>query len=350
MRPSFAPFLIWLAVFYTAWLALVAGLDAWGELAAHWPIAAAMAAGSYFAGSTPMGGGTVGFPVLTLLFDQPAQLGRNFGLAVQSIGMVSASIFILARGRALDWALLRPALIGAAIATPLGAVFIAPVVPDLWVRLIFAVIWAAFGVIHWLKLREIITPNGPRMPHDRLDAPVGLGVGVIGGVTASVTGVGVDMMLYAALVLFYRTDLKVAIPTSVVLMAFTSVVGIAANLGLSSAAGGALRPRAGGVLELARSRAGGGARRAAGRCHGRTSAARPDPAHRFGPVPCPVHLDARRPAGGSGRACPDPHCAGRAVRAVSGDAPGRAQGLSIPHEGVCGALQGVGALQERTLR
>lgn len=239
MRPSFTPFLIGLAVFYTAWIALVAGLNAWGELAAHWPIAAAMAAGSYFAGSTPMGGGTVGFPVLTLLFDQPAQLGRNFGLAVQSIGMVSASIFILARGRALDWALLRPALIGAAVATPLGAVFIAPVVPDLWVRLIFAVIWAAFGVIHWLKLREIITPNGPRMPHDRLDAPIGLGVGVIGGVTASVTGVGVDMMLYAALVLFYRTDLKVAIPTSVVLMAFTSVVGIAANLGLSSAVGGA---------------------------------------------------------------------------------------------------------------
>lgn len=237
--PSMRPFLIWLAAFYLAWLGLVIGLDAWARLAEHWPIAAAMAVGSYFAGATPMGGGTVGFPVLTLLFDQPASLGRNFGLAVQSIGMVSASIFILARRRVLDWSLLRPAMYGAALGTPLGAVFIAPYMPDLLVRLIFAVIWAAFGIIHWLKLSEIVTPNGPRTPHERLDGPIGWAVGLSGGVVASVTGVGVDMMLYAALVLFYRTDLKVAIPTSVLLMAFASAIGVISNLILAATVGGA---------------------------------------------------------------------------------------------------------------
>lgn len=170
----------WLVAFFGAWLGLVISLNAWERVAEHWPIAAAMAIGSYFAGSTPMGGGTVGFPVLTLLFDQPASLGRNFGLAVQSIGMVSASIFILSRRRALDWALLRPAMYGACIGTPMGAVFAAPFLPDLFVRLIFAVIWAAFGIIHWLKLREIVAPDGPRTPHDRLDAPIGFGVGVTG--------------------------------------------------------------------------------------------------------------------------------------------------------------------------
>lgn len=236
--PSIRPFLIVLVGFYLAWLGLVIGLDAWARLAEHWPIAAAMAVGSYFAGSTPMGGGTVGFPVLTLLFDQPASLGRNFGLAVQSVGMVSASIFILARRRALDWSLLRPALYGAALGTPVGAVFIAPFLPDLLVRLIFAVIWAAFGIIHWLKLSEIVTPNGPRTPHDRLDRPIGYAVGLTGGVVASVTGVGVDMMLYAVLVLFYRADLKVAIPSSVLLMAFTSLIGVSSNLILAATAGG----------------------------------------------------------------------------------------------------------------
>ena len=44
----------------------------------HWGIAAAMAAGSYVAGSTPMGGGTVGFPVLVLLFDQSGAIGRRY--------------------------------------------------------------------------------------------------------------------------------------------------------------------------------------------------------------------------------------------------------------------------------
>jgi len=164
-----------------------------------------------------------------LLFDLPATLGRNFGLAVQSIGMVSASIYILTARRTLDWALLRPALLGALIGTPLGAAFIAPYASDLLVKLVFAVTWASFGIIHWLKLNEIVKPEGPRHPHDRLDTPIGLAVGLTGGVVASLTGIGIDMMIYTVLVLFYRADLKMAIPTSVLLMAFTSLVGISSN-------------------------------------------------------------------------------------------------------------------------
>ncbi|KAA5805542.1 sulfite exporter TauE/SafE family protein [Alkalicaulis satelles] len=225
----FWPFFAWLAAFYTVWLAIISLNGLWPVVLDHWPIAAAMAAGSYFAGSTPMGGGTVGFPVLVLLFDMPATLGRNFGLAVQSIGMVSASIFILTARRTLDWTLLRPALLGALIATPLGAAFIAPYASDLLVKLIFAVTWASFGVIHWLKLGDIVRPEGPRVPNPRLDRPAGLFIGLTGGVVASLTGVGIDMILYTVMVLYFRADLKVAIPTSVLLMAFTSLVGISAN-------------------------------------------------------------------------------------------------------------------------
>ncbi|HAY07311.1 MAG TPA: sulfite exporter TauE/SafE family protein [Hyphomonas sp.] len=229
----FWPFPVWLGAFYSVWLLLMVNLDAWSQVASNWGIAVAMAFGSYFAGSTPMGGGTVGFPVLTLLFDHPASLGRDFGLAVQSIGMVSASVFIFVRRRPVDWSLLGPALIGSAVGTPIGSAFVAPHIPDLAVKLIFAVTWAAFGIIHWLKIEAIVRPEGPRVPHDRLDRPLGLLVGVAGGMLAAVTGVGIDMMIYALLVLFYRCDLKVAIPTSVILMAFTSVIGILSNIGLS---------------------------------------------------------------------------------------------------------------------
>jgi uncharacterized membrane protein YfcA len=225
----FWPFFAWLAAFYTVWVLIVSLNGLWPVVRDHWPIAAAMAAGSYFAGSTPMGGGTVGFPVLVLLFDLPATLGRNFGLAVQSIGMVSASIFILTARRTLDWALLRPALLGALIGTPLGAAFVAPFASDLLIKLLFAVTWASFGIIHWLKLGDIVKPEGPRAPHDGLDTPIGLAIGLTGGVVASLTGIGIDMMIYTVLVLFYRADLKMAIPTSVLLMAFTSLVGISSN-------------------------------------------------------------------------------------------------------------------------
>ena len=47
---------------------------------------------------------------------------------------------------------------------------------------------------------------------------------------ASITGVGIDMVLYMVLVLVCHADLKIAIPTSVIVMAFTSVVGIVTKL------------------------------------------------------------------------------------------------------------------------
>jgi uncharacterized membrane protein YfcA len=39
--------------------------------------------------------------------------------------------------------------------------------------------------------------------------------------------VGIDMVLYAVLVLLCQADLKIAIPSSVIIMAWTSLVGIA---------------------------------------------------------------------------------------------------------------------------
>lgn len=93
---------LWLLGFYAVWLLLLQAEGAWQTAVDHWPIALAMAVGSYAAGATPMGGGTVGFPVLVLLFELPATLGRDFSFAVQSVGMVSASIFILARRQTPD--------------------------------------------------------------------------------------------------------------------------------------------------------------------------------------------------------------------------------------------------------
>ncbi|MEQ8850639.1 MAG: sulfite exporter TauE/SafE family protein [Phycisphaerales bacterium] len=226
-----------LIAFYVAWLLLVTFGGHWMTVFEHWAIAVAMAAGSYFAGSTPMGGGTIGFPILVLLFDQPAEIGRNFSFAIQSVGMVSASLYILASRAPLEWPMLRWAMLGALIGTPLGAAFIAPIAPDLLVKLVFAVIWASFGMLHFVKLREIAGAAGMTPTSSRMDHLTGLGIGLIGGATiASITGVGVDMLLYSALVLVVRADLKIAIPTSVVLMAFTSVVGLAANLLLAEAA------------------------------------------------------------------------------------------------------------------
>ncbi|MEC9373834.1 MAG: sulfite exporter TauE/SafE family protein [Planctomycetota bacterium] len=222
-------FLLWLGAFYTAWLIILLQGDNLAAAIHQWRIAVAMALGSYFAGSTPMGGGTVGFPFLVLLFDQPASVGRNFSLAVQSVGMVSASIFIFVTRRTLAWSILSPALIASLITTPLALAFIAPYAPPLLVKLLFAVIWASFGVMHFVRLREITAMHGHKTASPRLDLALGVSVGLVGGILSAITGVGIDMLIYAVLVTLLRTDLKIAIPTSVVIMAFTSLVGITSS-------------------------------------------------------------------------------------------------------------------------
>ena len=229
-------FALWLLAFYSTWLALVLGGGHGATLADHWGIALAMAAGSYVAGSTPMGGGSVGFPILVLLFDQPAALGRDFAFAIQSIGMTSASIFILCSGRPVEWRMLRFAMAGSLLATPPALAFLAPRVDDLAVKLVFSVAWASFGLMHFVRLRELCAASGiTRMPA-AFDRWAGLGVGVVGGAfIASLTGVGIDLLLYVVLVLISRADLKIAIPTSVMVMAFTSLVGISSLALLSRA-------------------------------------------------------------------------------------------------------------------
>jgi uncharacterized membrane protein YfcA len=186
-----------------------------------------MALGSYVAGSTPMGGGTVGFPVLVLFFKMPATLGRDFSFAIQAIGMVSAGIFIIARRQPLAWSMLKGTMVGAVIGLPLGIFWLAPFIPELWIKVVFAVIWASFGVLHLYRLNEIASHEGMTEFDERWDFRVGLVIGLFSGATVvSVTGVGIDMMLYSALILLCRCDLKISIPTSVVIMGFSSALGV----------------------------------------------------------------------------------------------------------------------------
>ncbi len=220
-------FLLWLGLFYTAWLAVLIGGQHLGVFGEHWGIGVAMAIGSYFAGSTPMGGGTIGFPVLVLLFHEPASMGRDFSMAIQSIGMVSASILIFCLRAPLEWRMLRWAILGATFGMPLGLAFVAPHIPGLYVKLTFATLWASFGMLHFAKVGEIARMTGLTSMTERFDVLSGLSIGLFAGaLIASTTGVGIDMLIYIVLVLMCRADLKIAIPTSVVLMAYTSVIGI----------------------------------------------------------------------------------------------------------------------------
>ncbi|KAH8065365.1 membrane transporter protein [Aureococcus anophagefferens] len=59
-----------------------------------WPMSAAMVLGSFIAGSTPLGGGVVGFP-WPCSCSAWSRAGRDFSAMIQAAGMTSASYLIL---------------------------------------------------------------------------------------------------------------------------------------------------------------------------------------------------------------------------------------------------------------
>ena len=221
-------FALWLLGFEAAWLAFVTLQGAWPEVRAHWPTALTMLFGSYVAGSTPIGGGSVAFPILVLLLGEPATLGRDFAFAIQSLGMSSAVFYGFAVGRPLAARALRWALLGSTLATPVGVVWLAPLVPELGVKLVYAVVWAAFGGLTLRHLAELVAQTGMLERSPGRTKLAGFLAGALGGgCIAAVAGVGADMLFYCVLVLGFRADARIAIPSAVALMAFTSLVALA---------------------------------------------------------------------------------------------------------------------------
>ncbi len=76
--------------------------DAWADAFGHFYVMSfTMIFGSFVAGSTPVGGGAVAFPVMVLYIKLLPEEGRDFSLMIQSIGMTSASFLILYSKRQL---------------------------------------------------------------------------------------------------------------------------------------------------------------------------------------------------------------------------------------------------------
>lgn len=220
------------AAFFLVWTLLVAGSGLWPQALAHWPMAVVMVLGSIVAGSTPMGGGSVSFPVLALAFGQPPGDARDFALAIQAVGMTSAMVFIAARRIPVHWRVLAWTAAGATAGMTAGTLLVAPRVPAPIVKLLFACLWMSFAVLILAKNSEICAFERSRRVGPRAAAILGLAVGAAGGVVASIIGVGIEMMLYTTLVLLYRCDPNIAVPTAVSGMAIGSVIGAALHVAI----------------------------------------------------------------------------------------------------------------------
>jgi len=189
-------------------------------------IAPIMALGSFVAGSTFLGGGAVAFPALTKILNVDPNTAKTFSLAIQSVGMSSASLYILLRVSIIPWVFIRYYLPGAVagILTALGFVdqWLAP--NDL--RISFTLFILVFLLVYLWAFTNKDKHYDDLGPLTRLDKHLIIKAGFIGGLLSGCLGSGADLVGFCLLALYFRLDLKLATQTSVIIMAQVSIVGI----------------------------------------------------------------------------------------------------------------------------
>jgi uncharacterized membrane protein YfcA len=201
--------------------------DVLPHVLASWPAAVTMVFGSFIAGASAEGGGAIAFPVFTLLFKIPPDAARNFSFAIQSIGMVSASMLILGRGIRVDTRAVFYPSIGGIAGLLFGTFFFVPSLDPVTTKLFFVSLWMAFGIGLWRANRNagrIIRSGLPHVLSREIIIEL-LQAGFFGGIVTAIFGNGIDLVTFCVLTLRYGVDEKVATPTSVLLMSVLTVCG-----------------------------------------------------------------------------------------------------------------------------
>ncbi|MCA9175448.1 MAG: sulfite exporter TauE/SafE family protein [Planctomycetales bacterium] len=219
-----------IAVVWTLWLLLAPA--PFQTMAKHWAVATTMIFGSLIAGATCEGGGAVAFPVFTKVLHVTPDNARWFALAIQSVGMTAASLTIFAMRRTLDWKALWRVGAGGALGMVVGIFFVAPLVRPPVVRVLFTMLQCGFAttlLISYRFKRDDVRGVTATLQESPATWILVL-AGIAGGVVSSLFGNGLDLVAFSVLVLLFRVDERVATPTTVVLMASNSLVGVAIGL------------------------------------------------------------------------------------------------------------------------
>ncbi len=190
-----------------------------------------MVAGSFIAGASPESGGAFAFPVMTLLYNFSPSVIRNFSLAIQSIGMTSASFYIYKKKIPIDKSYLYLSTIGGAIGIIIWSQFFRNIGSPEFIKMLFFSFWLSFAFVlfylNHIKKREVkdSLPNLNRLQKSFL-----ILVGIIGGFLTSILGSGIDIFTFSYVTMRYNLSEKVATPTSVIIMAVNSIVGFLIHL------------------------------------------------------------------------------------------------------------------------
>lgn len=200
--------------------------NSWKVIENYWQVTVTMIFGSIIAGATSEGGGAIAFPVFTKVLQISPVDAKVFSLAVQSIGMVAASIAIIMMRVQVLWRVIVWVSLGGVFGLFVGSVLLTPVLASDSVRMLFTVMAVSLAYT-LMRLSAGFRLNHISMPEINLrEAGLLLVVGVVGGTVSGLVGSGIDMICFSVLVLLFRISESIATPTSVILMAINSVFGV----------------------------------------------------------------------------------------------------------------------------
>lgn len=185
-----------------------------------WYLTITMIFGSFIAGATSEGGGAVAFPVMTLIFKITPQVARDFSLMIQSFGMTMAAYFIYILRIQVLWKIIGKATLFGTIGLIIGFSILDEVIQGLYLKIFFTSLWLSFAYT-LLKSNNKFHKSETNIQNIYI-IPI---LALFGGIISSQLGSGIDIILFSYLTLNQKISLKIATPTSVVLMGIISIIG-----------------------------------------------------------------------------------------------------------------------------
>ena len=196
----------------------------------NWPITLTMTIGSFIAGATSEGGGAIAFPIFTKVLHIPPYEAKVFSLAIQSIGMMAATVTIVLMRISIEWRFIRWASLGGLIGVTIGTILLAPLFSPVLLKMLFTAMIVSFGIALILHNRQQRDYNSRLSQFRWQEKSIILLAGIVGGIQTGLVGTGIDIICFSVMVLLFRLTEKIATPTSVVLMAINAVIGFALHL------------------------------------------------------------------------------------------------------------------------
>lgn len=210
----------------------------------YWYMSVVLVFGSVIAGCTSEGGAAIAYPMMVLVFGIPPKIARDYSYMHQTFGMGCASTTIFFMKLKLEWYSLVLGSIGGVGGVILGLEQIVWRLTATYNKMYFVSLWITFAFsLMWInKLRKRVNfdnipnfwgtrantraelPLYTRLFHTYWRAVVLVASGFLGGIFTAMCGSGIDIAVFAVLVLVFRVSEKIATPTSVILMALNAFV------------------------------------------------------------------------------------------------------------------------------